>query len=50
MVKKDNSSLVFVGFLFLGIAFGMLFSNVAIGTLLGLGAGFLGMYYVKNRK
>jgi len=45
--KKNNSStiggVVFVGFLFIGLALGMLYNNTAVGILLGLGVGFVAM-------
>jgi hypothetical protein len=45
MAKKnrmdERSSYAFVGFLILGIAFGMLLNQVAVGTLIGLALGFI---------
>lgn len=45
--KKNNSStiggVVFVGFMFIGLAMGMLYNNTAVGILLGLGVGFVAM-------
>ena len=45
--KKNNSStiggVVFVGFMFIGLALGMLYNNTAVGILLGLGVGFVAM-------
>ena len=45
--KKKNTGtvagLTFVGFMFIGISLGLLFNMVAIGCLLGMGVGFLGM-------
>jgi len=44
--KKESKSdtaggLVFVGSLMLGIGVGMYYGNPAVGTLIGLGVGFL---------
>jgi hypothetical protein len=44
--KKESKSdvaggLVFVGALILGIGLGMYYGNTAVGTLVGLGAGFI---------
>jgi len=33
--------MVFVGALMIGIGLGVLFNNVAVGTMIGLGAGFI---------
>lgn len=41
--RKGASGLVFVGCLILGLALGLLAGNVAIGFLVGLGVGFIGM-------
>lgn len=46
----DPSGLAFVGFLFLGIALGIYFNQTAVGTLAGLGLGFLSMAYFKSRR
>ena len=50
--KKDDyerSGVAFVGFLFLGIAAGMLYNQVAVGTMAGLGLGFIAMALLKNK-
>lgn len=41
--RKGTTGLVFVGCLILGLALGLLAGNVAIGFLVGLGVGFIGM-------
>lgn len=45
--KKDNSStiagVVLVGCMFIGIGLGMLYHQTAIGVMIGLGVGFIGM-------
>jgi len=47
MTKKKESrsdvagGLVFVGSLMLGIGLGMLYGNAAVGTMVGLGVGFI---------
>ena len=49
MAKSNNKSnngvsgLLFVGFMFLGVAAGFIWNQVAIGTLIGMGVGFLAM-------
>jgi hypothetical protein len=51
MVKKDKkedaAGLVFVGALFIGMALGMFYGNVAVGVLAGLGVGFILMALVR---
>ena len=49
--KNDNyerSGIAFVGFLFLGIAAGMLFNQTAVGVMAGLGLGFIAMALLKK--
>jgi len=44
MTKKKSDTaggLVFVGALILGIGLGMFYGNTAVGTLIGLGVGFI---------
>ncbi len=45
--KKNNSStvggVVLVGCMFIGIGLGMLYHQTAIGVMIGLGVGFIGM-------
>ncbi|MFC1648567.1 hypothetical protein ACFL1B_03835 [Nanoarchaeota archaeon] len=49
--KEDKvAGLAFVGFLMIGIGLGMWFGNVAIGCLIGLGAGFLAMATMYSKK
>lgn len=44
--KEDVPGLAFVGCLFIGLALGMVYGNVAVGVLGGLGAGFLIMAFL----
>lgn len=46
----ERSGVAFVGFLMLGIAFGILFNQVAVGVLAGLGLGFVAMALLADKK
>ena len=52
MAKKDENwdraGVAFVGFLFLGIAFGLLYNQIAVGVMAGLGLGFIAMAVLKK--
>lgn len=47
---NDKSKLVFVGCLFLGMAIGMKMKEMAFGTLLGMGVGFILQYVILTNK
>ncbi len=47
--KESLSGLAFVGCLFIGGGFGMLYNQVAAGWLIGLGAGFIAMAIVRMK-
>ncbi len=38
---KSPANLIFIGFMFIGIAVGLLLNVVAAGTLIGMGTGFI---------
>jgi uncharacterized membrane protein YraQ (UPF0718 family) len=46
--QSGVSGLVFVGCLILGLAVGLLTSNVVVGLLGGLGIGFIGMAIARS--
>ena len=48
--RSERSSYAFVGFLILGIAFGMLYNQVAVGTLIGLALGFISMALLADKR
>ena len=50
MDKNELSGLVFTGILIICIGVGMLINQVGAATLIGVGAGFLGMAAVKWKK
>ena len=39
----ESGGIAFVGFILIGIAFGFLYNNIVVGTLLGIGTGFIAM-------
>lgn len=41
--RSGVSGLIFVGFLIISLAIGLLTGEVAVALLIGLGAGFIGM-------
>ena len=49
-LKYERGGISFVGFLMLGIAFGILYNQVAVGTLAGLGLGFISMAFLAEKK
>ncbi|WP_172840441.1 hypothetical protein [Virgibacillus phasianinus] len=46
---KYDGGVAFIGCMFLGIGVGMLFGEIAIGTLIGMGVGFLALSFQSKR-
>ena len=40
---KENSGLIFVGCMFIGVGIGFYFNATSIGAMIGMGVGFLAM-------
>jgi hypothetical protein len=47
---RDRSGVAFVGFLMLGLAFGIFYNQTAVGVLAGLGLGFIAMALLAESK
>ena len=56
MAKKDDDSkyepggMAFVGFILLGVAFGLLTGQVAVGAIAGVGLGFIAMGIISRNR
>ncbi|QLH44698.1 MAG: hypothetical protein HWD58_03160 [Bacteroidota bacterium] len=47
-MNSKRKTYLFVGMMFLGIALGLVFDNVAAGTLGGMGLGFIASFLSKT--
>lgn len=47
--KKDISGYIFVGCILIGVAIGMYLNKVAMGSVLGVGVGFIAKYLVASK-
>lgn len=46
--KRDRSAIFFIGCLFVGLGIGLAAGNAGVGTLIGLGVGFLAMSFTRR--
>jgi hypothetical protein len=44
------AGIIFIGFMFIGIGVGMAMHNTTIGTLVGMGAGFIASALYRSEK
>jgi hypothetical protein len=49
-MSESEEGLIFVGLMFLGMGVGVLFGRADVGTLIGLGLGFIGMALLRIYK
>jgi len=47
---KNPGNLMFIGFMFIGIAVGLLLNEVAAGSLIGMGVGFIARAIIMSNK
>ena len=47
---RSAGNLVFIGFMFIGIAVGLFFKVVAVGTLVGMGTGFIARAILQSKE
>ena len=48
--KKSPGYLLIPAGALIGLGFGMLYNQIAVGVLIGVGAGFLGAFLYETRK
>jgi hypothetical protein len=49
-LQYERGGIAFVGFIMLGLAFGILYNQTAVGILAGLGLGFISMAILAKNK
>ncbi|MBL7147649.1 MAG: hypothetical protein ISS82_02380 [Nanoarchaeota archaeon] len=47
--EKDPKGFLFPACILIGLGIGMLFNQVAVGVLIGVGVGFLALFIVKKK-
>ncbi|NBG66855.1 hypothetical protein [Acidiluteibacter ferrifornacis] len=48
--KKTAGNIIFIGCMFIGIGLGMFFHSTGVGTIIGMGVGYILKAIIDNQK